>query len=117
MSTASPDTVQSFQLTPRISSALTRYRVLAYTTGVLLIVLTVSVICKYTVGDHGTTAVVGVAHGWIYVVYLLLSLDLAVKARFRPLSAVLVLIAGTIPLMSFVAEHKVTAKVRAGQRL
>ncbi|MGZ4533095.1 MAG: DUF3817 domain-containing protein [Mycobacteriaceae bacterium] len=117
MTTASPETAQTLTLTPRVASALTRYRILAYTTGVLLIDLTVSVILKYTSGDHGATAVIGVAHGWIYVVYLLLSLDLAVKARFRPLSTVLVLLAGTIPLMSFVAEHKVTIKVRAGERL
>lgn len=117
MSTASPETTKTVELTPRVSSALLRYRVLAYTTGVLLIGLTVAVILKYTSGDHGATAIIGVAHGWIYVVYLLLSLDLAVKARFRPLSAVLVLLAGTIPLMSFVAEHYVSLRVRAGERL
>lgn len=117
MSSASTETAVSTTLTPRVASALTRYRVMAYTTGVLLIGLTVAVILKYTSGDHGATAIIGVAHGWIYVIYLLMSLDLAVKARFRPLSTVLVLLAGTIPLMSFVAEHKVSLKVRAGERL
>jgi len=117
MSAASPEALKTVTLTPRVRSALLRYRILAYTTGVLLIFLTIAVILKYTAGDHGATAVIGVAHGWIYVVYLLLSLDLAVKARFRPLSTVLVLLAGTIPLMSFVAEHYVTLRVRAGERL
>ncbi len=117
MSTPTSETSPTTTLTPRVSGALLRYRVLAYTTGVLLILLTVAVIFKYTSGDHGATAIIGLTHGWIYVVYLLLSLDLAVKARFRPLSTVLVLLAGTIPLMSFVAEHYVSLRVRAGERL
>lgn len=104
-------------LTPRVASALLRYRVMAYVTGVLLIGLTVAVIFKYTAGDGGATTVIGVAHGWIYIVYLLASLDLAVKARWRPGPALLVLLAGTIPLMSFVAEHRVSQRVRAGQPL
>ncbi len=104
-------------LSPRIASALLRYRVLAYTTGVLLVCLTVAVILKYTVGDGGATAYIGIAHGWIYIVYLAVSLDLAVKARWAPLPTLLVLLAGTIPLMSFVAEHRVSQRVRAGRRL
>lgn len=104
-------------LPPRVASALLRYRVMAYVTGVLLIGLTVAVIFKYTSGDGGATTVIGVAHGWIYIVYLLASLDLAVKARWRPGPALLVLLAGTVPLMSFVAEHRVSQRVRAGRPL
>lgn len=104
-------------LTPRVASALLRYRVMAYVTGVLLICLVVAVAFKYTAGDGGATTVIGVAHGWIYIVYLLASLDLAVKARWSRGPALLVLLAGTVPLMSFVAEHRVTQRVRAGQPL
>lgn len=110
MSTATP-------LSPPVAAALLRYRVMAYVTGVLLIALTISVVFKYTVGDGGATSIVGVAHGWIYMVYLLVTLDLWVKARWAPLPAILVLLAGTIPLMSFVAEHRVTRRVRAAQPL
>ncbi len=109
MSTTTP-------LSPPVAAALLRYRVMAYVTGVLLIALTVSVAFKYTVGDGGATSVVGVAHGWIYMVYLLVTLDLWVKARWSPMPAILVLLAGTIPLMSFVAEHRVTRRVRAVSR-
>lgn len=116
---SAPDTARTSgsELSPRVASALLRYRVLAYTTGVLLVCLTVAVILKYTVGDGGATALIGIAHGWIYVVYLLVSLDLAVKARWRPLPTLLVLLAGTVPLMSFIAEHRVSRRVRAQQPL
>jgi integral membrane protein len=50
-------------------------------------------------------------------VYLLTAFDLALRARWRALGTVLVLLAGTIPFLSFVAEHKVTARMRAGQRV
>jgi len=113
----STTTPSSIPLSPRIASALLRYRVMAYVTGVLLIALTISVVFKYTVGDGGVTSIVGVAHGWIYLIYLLVTLDLWVKARWSAAPAILVLLAGTIPLMSFLAEHRVTGRVRAGQSL
>jgi len=64
----STTTPSSIPLSPRIASALLRYRVMAYVTGVLLIALTISVVFKYTVGDGGVTSIVGVAHGWIYLI-------------------------------------------------
>lgn len=108
------------EIPKRISSALLRYRVMAYVTGVMLLLLTVAVIFKYgadTTWATSMTEYVGIAHGWLYMVYLLVSVDMAIKVRWRPVSAILILVAGTIPLMSFVAEHFVTKAVREGRRL
>ena len=66
------------------SSVLTRYRVMAYVTGVLLIALTLGVIAKYVLHIHGagaSTTAVGFAHGWLYVVYLVFAFDLSSKAK------------------------------------
>lgn len=103
-------------LPPRISGALLRYRVLAYVTGIWLLLLTSVVVAKYGFGAS-PPGFVAVVHGWVYAVYLVLTLDLAVKARWRPLPAVGVLVAGTVPFLSFVVERMVTAKVRRGERL
>ena len=43
-----------------------------------------------------------------------LTLLLAERARWKPLDAVVVALAGTIPIASFVAERRVTARVQAG---
>jgi integral membrane protein len=43
------------------------------------------------------------------------SVDLAIKARWSIKGTVLVLLAGTIPFLSFVAERRVTHRVGAGQ--
>ncbi len=40
---------------------------------------------------------------------------LAERCRWRPLDAVVILLAGTIPIASFVAERQVTRRVREGR--
>lgn len=103
-------------VSPRVLSALTRYRVLAWITGIWLLALTTEIVAQYGFGAE-PPAFIAVVHGWVYALYLVLTVDLAVKARWRPLPTVGVLLAGTIPLLSFVVERRTTAKVRAGQPL
>jgi integral membrane protein len=101
-----------------VSAALTRYRVLAYVVGVgLLILVLVAMPLKYFADSPGLVAVVGPLHGFLFFVYVLTALDLAVRARWSPVKAVLVLVAGTIPFVSFVAERKVTADMRRHHRV
>jgi integral membrane protein len=97
----------------RLSSALTRYRVLAYTVGVgLLILVLVAMPLKYFADSPTLVEIVGPLHGFLFFVYVLSAIDLSARARFHPVKAVLVLVAGTIPFLSFVAEHRVTADLR-----
>jgi integral membrane protein len=49
-------------------------------------------------------------------VYLLLTLDLARRVRMNVVVMLVVMAAGTIPFLSFVAERKVTAMVMGPQR-
>ena len=100
-----------------ILAALRRYQVIAYVVGAGLIILVViGVPLKYAAGVTSVVAIVGPLHGVLYVVYLLLTLDLARRIRMNPVVAVLVMAAGTIPFLSFVAERKVTRFVMAPQR-
>jgi integral membrane protein len=101
-----------------IATALQRYRVLAYVVGVLLILLVlVAVPLKYFADNDGPVAVFGPAHGFLYALFAIAAFDLALRAKWRPSSTVLVLLAGTIPFLSFVAERTVTRKMRAGERV
>ena len=91
-------------------ASLLFYRVLAYVVGVGLIVLVlIGVPLKYLADSPGVVAVVGPLHGFLYMVYLAASVNLAFRARWSPVKTVLVMLAGTIPFVSFVAERKVTA--------
>ena len=101
-----------------IPAALTRYRAMAYTVGVLLLVLVlVAVPLRYIWDVPAVVAVVGPLHGVLYMIYLAASFDMALRARWSAKATVLVLLAGTIPVLSFVAERTVTRRMRAGERL
>ncbi|MCH0566323.1 MULTISPECIES: DUF3817 domain-containing protein [unclassified Streptomyces] len=97
-------------------SVLTRYRVMAYVTGVLLVLLTLGVIAKYLLdvdGADGFTSVVGIAHGWLYVVYLIFAFDLGSKAKWPVKKQLWVLLAGTIPTAAFFVERRVSHELEA----
>ena len=97
-----------------MSAALTRFRVMAYVVGVLLLVLVfVAMPLKYFADQPTMVAIVGPLHGFLYMVYLVTAFDLAVRAKWPFLRTLLVLLAGTVPVMSFVAERKATRWVHA----
>jgi integral membrane protein len=98
----------------RVSGPLLRYRVMAFVTGTLLLVLVfIAVPIKYW-GDHpGPTSIVGVSHGFLFMVYLLATLDLGIRLRWHPVKLVIVMACGTIPFASFIAERRITREVRA----
>ena len=97
-------------------SVLTRYRVLAYVTGVLLVLLTLGVIAKYVLDINGAadfTRIVGIAHGWLYVVYLVVAFDLGSKAKWPVGKQLWVLLAGTVPTAAFIVERKISHELEA----
>jgi integral membrane protein len=91
--------------------AVRRYRVMAYVTGVVLIVLVFAGI-PLQVFAHNNAIVnyVGTTHGILYLIYLcaayLMTVPVGMKLA-RP-STVIVLLAGTIPVLTFVVERWVT---------
>jgi integral membrane protein len=103
-----------------MSGALLRYRVMAWVTGVFLLALTIWAIVGYAFlgyGDGGAKpaaySLAWTGHGWFYFIYLITAVDLTFRMRWSILATIGVLVAGTIPGASFVAEHWVTKKVRA----
>ncbi len=95
---------------------------MAYVVGVLLIVLIcIGVPLKYLTTE-GTdpqqvgewiTSYLGVAHGWLYMIFLVMAALLARRARFSLGFTVLVLVLGTVPFLSFYGERRATARARA----
>jgi len=95
---------------------------MAYVVGVLLIVLIcIGVPLKYLTTE-GTdpqqvgewiTSYLGIAHGWLYMIFLVMAALLARRARFSLGFTVLVLVLGTVPFLSFYGERRATARARA----
>ncbi|MFC9508794.1 DUF3817 domain-containing protein [Streptomyces sp. NPDC057002] len=97
-------------------SVLTRYRVMAYVTGVLLVLLTLGMIGKYVLDLNGAadfTRVVSIAHGWLYVLYLVFAFDLGSKAKWPVGKQVWVLLAGTVPTAAFFVERKISHELES----
>ena len=97
------------------AGALLRYRIMAFVTGVVLLTGCVTLILKYgtSLDMEPLTGYVWVAHGWLYLIYVIATAMLGFKLRWPLPRYALVMLAGTIPTASFIAEHFVTRHTRA----
>jgi integral membrane protein len=93
-------------------AAVLCYRVMAYTTGVLIIVLCFVGIPLQIAGHPQVEQYVGEVHGFLYIVYIIMAFRLALKLRMRLLNwrTILLLLAGTVPVMTFVVERWMTRR-------
>ncbi len=99
-------------MTGGIEGALHRYKIMAYTVGVGLIILVfVGVPLQFLAGVPQVSAIVGPIHGFLYIVYLLAALDLARRARFTIIQMAAMIGAGFIPGLAFVVERSVAKRV------
>jgi integral membrane protein len=91
-----------------VEGALMRYRVMAFIVGVGLILL-VFVGMPLQFAAHKTLVVhiVGIGHGYLYLVYLVAAADLARRAHWRVGRILAVVAAGFVPFLAFVVEHRV----------
>jgi integral membrane protein len=100
----------------KLETLLLVYRIAAWVTGVVLAVMMCVAWPLEGLGvlPHVTVGIGFTLHGWLYMAYFVITLLLAGRCRWRPLDALLVLLAGTIPFASFFAERRVTRRVREG---
>lgn len=120
-----------------VTGVLTRYRLMANIVGVLLIViLLIGLPLKYFTGgpmwglldstpawfaEGGTannlgdwiTHYLGVAHGWLYMIFLFAAFQLAMRCRWKIGFSAVTLLCGTIPIVSFWAERRALKAARA----
>lgn len=86
---------------------------MAYVTGVVLLASCLSVGFWPWPQSKPVTGFLWTAHGFLFMVYLVTVFMLAMQARWSVVKTLLVMAAGTIPLMSFVAERRVTRAEQA----
>jgi len=104
-----------------VTGLVRAYRILAYVVGVLLAFGALVVLpCKYLLTDGSTlqnfgedASIVWLFHGWIYIVYFIVTFFLAVRVRWTIPFTILVLVAGLIPLLIFWVEHWVMQRLKA----
>ncbi|MET1036032.1 MAG: DUF3817 domain-containing protein [Arthrobacter sp.] len=122
----------------QIRSAAAFYKVLAYATGVMLLLVVIEMVAKYGYGTEivvgGTMAdgspnsfgflpegsfegginlstVVLIVHGWMYVAYLIADFRLWSLMRWPFSRFITIALGGVVPLLSFFMERKVHSEV------
>jgi len=118
----------------QIRSALGFYKVLAYATGVMLLLVVVEMVAKYgfgteiiagggarlqflpevmaeTAGGFNLSTAVLIVHGWLYVVYLIADFRLWQFMRWPFSRFILIALGGVVPLLSFVVEKRIHRQV------
>lgn len=122
----------------QISGSLTFYRIFAFTTGVMLLILVAKMIMDYgfgyelyaggataggaenTLGFHPQGSVVegtgisywtAVVHGWIYVVYVIAGFRLWFLMNWKLSRLITIVLGGVVPFLSFVVERRIAAEV------
>lgn len=122
----------------QIRSAATFYKVFAYVTGVMLLLLVLEMVFKYfwqlelfiggdlvdgtanTIGMYNRAEVAGgfnaslgilIAHGWLYVVYLFADFRLWSLMRWPFARFITIALGGVVPFLSFYTEKRVHADV------
>jgi len=89
-----------------VPAALLRYRILAYIVGTALCVLVFVGIPLQIAGTDVVVAVAGATHGFLFIVYLLLIIDLTRRTRLPLVHMLLVMAAGLVPGATFYAEYR-----------
>ena len=87
-------------------AAALRYRVMAYITGVLIIVVCfVGIPLQIVAHNTIISNEVATVHGFLYIVYVVVAYLLAQKLKMRLWPTILLLLAGTVPIMTFFVER------------
>jgi integral membrane protein len=86
---------------------------MAWAAGIGLLLLCLNMFLRYVLDVDTVLDLVPRIHGFVYMVYLVTVIDLASRMRWPWSRGILVALAGTIPFLSFVAEHRVTRATRA----
>jgi integral membrane protein len=122
---------------PTIRRSLLLYKVLAYTTGVFLLLVCVEVLLRYafgsevvlggalgpvalvpdeqvhSVGGFNLSVAVLIAHGYLFIAYLISDFILITVMRYPITRFLLIAAGGVVPALSFVMEARVRREVRA----
>lgn len=92
-------------------AAVLRYRVMAFITGVLIIIVVFAGI-PLQIWAHNTIIAnqVATVHGFLYLIYIVFAYILASKLHMKAKPTVVLLLAGTVPVMTFIVERWMTRR-------
>jgi len=97
-----------------MSGTIKRYRVMAIISGIMSLLLWfVYMPIKYLfdLPDlHSAIVWIPMVHGYLYPIYILTALQFSMKARWPLMKMLGLIIAGTLPVASLIAERRVVRR-------
>ena len=97
-----------------MKSTLLRFRVMAILAGIMSLLLRfidLPVVYLFDNADwKAAVAWIPFVHGWIYLAYVLTALQFSVKAHWPIKKILWLLLAGTLPVASLIAERRVVRR-------
>jgi integral membrane protein len=97
-----------------MKSTLLRFRVMAILAGIMSLLLwfiDLPVVYLFDNADwKAAVAWIPFVHGWIYLAYVLTALQFSVKAHWPIKKILWLLLAGTLPVASLIAERRVVRR-------
>ena len=100
-----------------MSSPLTRFRVVAVLVGIgLLVHVLVVMPVRCLAGNPHFSKYFSPVPGPVYMLYLVATVDLGRRAGWTVLRMLRVMLAGTVPFLSFVVERRVAREAAAALR-
>lgn len=91
-------------------SVLIRYRIMCFAAGVMSLLLWfVELPVKYLLDFPSLETKVSwipIVHGYVYAIYVLATVNLAVRAKWQPSRIIKFVLAGTLPVASFITERR-----------
>ncbi|MCA0436045.1 MAG: DUF3817 domain-containing protein [Actinobacteria bacterium] len=98
-----------------IRKALTFFKIMAFVVGIGLLLLVVEMVLSYGFDLKNRDNPLWwwpQPHGFLYMIYAVATFYLSLKVRWPLGRLILILLAGCVPFLSFVAERKVEQEVR-----
>ena len=97
-----------------MKSSLARFRVMAIIAGVMSLLLWfIDLPVAYLLNNPEWKAAVAwipFVHGWVYFAYVIVALQFSVKAKWPIRKILWLLLAGTLPVASLIAERRVVRR-------
>ena len=89
------------------------YRIMALVVGTVLVVLSLFLISVRVIGNPEPSfyGAAWMAHGYLFPVYVVATFMLSTKLKWSFTKTILIMLAGTVPFMSFFTERRVAKEV------
>jgi hypothetical protein len=92
------------------------YKYMAFIVGTALVCATIALVLRHTSNPEFANAnwyaKLWMAHGYLYMIYLIATFNLSIKRNWKLGKMLVVMLAGTVPFMSFIAEARLAKEVQ-----